>query len=170
MRQAIAITILTSFVVGALAFNVKVKEVHFSNDTIQVGVVVTDIEESIRFYTDVIGMQKVGGFEVGEGFGKSSGLTGGEAFEVTILKLADRPEANQWKLMSFKEAAKSKHGKHIQDGIGMQYITLYVESISPYLERFKQHKVKLLSDPNTTVGDGRQFALIQDPDGIQSIR
>jgi len=166
MRQSLVIAILTSLVVGALAFNVKEKEVRFSNDTIQVGVVVTDLEESIKFYTEVIGMHKVGGFSVSGDFGEKSGLTGGEGFDVTILKLADHPEANQWKLMSFKDAPKTKHDKYIQDGIGMQYITIYVESIAPYLERFKQQKITLLSQPQTTVGDGRQFVLIQDPNGI----
>ena len=166
MRQVLAITILTAFVVGALAFNVKEKEVGFSNDTIQIGVVVNDLEKSVKFYTEIIGMTQVGGFTVSEEFSNKSGLSGGAAFDVTILKLADSPTANQWKLMSFKDLPEPRKDMHIQDGIGMRYITIYVESVEPYLERFKQHNIKLLSDANTTVGDGRQFVLIQDPNGV----
>ena len=38
----------------------------FSSTTIGIGVVVSDLEKSLDFYTDVIGLKKVGGFDVNE--------------------------------------------------------------------------------------------------------
>ena len=42
----------------------------FSSTTIEIGVVVSDIEKSLEFYTNVIGMRKVGEFDVNEEFSK----------------------------------------------------------------------------------------------------
>ena len=67
----------------------------FSSGLIGVGLVVNDIEKSLDFYLNVIGMTKVGEFDVDEEFGKTSGLTGGVPFHVDVLKLQDSPDANQ---------------------------------------------------------------------------
>ena len=65
----------------------------FSSGLIGVGVVCKDIDKSLDFYLNVIGMTKVGEFDVDETFGKSSGLTDGLAFHVDVLKLQDSPDA-----------------------------------------------------------------------------
>jgi len=75
----------------------------FSSGLIGVGVVTKDIQKSLDFYLNVIGMTKVGEFDVDDKFGKISGLTNGLAFHVDVLKLQDIPEASQWKLMSFEK-------------------------------------------------------------------
>jgi len=75
----------------------------FSSGLIGVGVVTKNLEKSLDFYLNVIGMTKVGEFDVDENFGKISGLTDGLAFHVDVLKLKDSPDANQWKLMSFNK-------------------------------------------------------------------
>jgi catechol 2,3-dioxygenase-like lactoylglutathione lyase family enzyme len=61
----------------------------FSSTTIGIGVVVSDLDKSLDFYTNVIGLKKVGGFDVDEDFAAKSGLTGGPPFKVTTLKLED---------------------------------------------------------------------------------
>ena len=110
-------------------------------------------------------MQKVGEFDVDEEFGKSSGLTGGFAFHVDILKLEDSPEANKWKIMSFKKEPGHPMPKYIQDDTGMQYITIMVTSLEPFLQRIKKHNVKLMGDTPIPLGPDQHFVLVQDPDG-----
>jgi len=107
----------------------------FSSATIEIGVVVSDIGKSLDFYTNVIGMRKVGEFDVDEEFGKISGLTGGVPFHVDVLKLEDSPGATQWKLMSFEKDVAHPLSKYIQDDTGVQYITINVTSLKPFLER-----------------------------------
>ena len=166
MGQLLSALVLVSFVAGALAFNVIENQPKFTNDTIQIGVVVEDFEASVKFYTEVIGMQEVGGFSIDEEFGKASGLSNGVPFDVTILKLADSEKANQWKVVHFGNPPKAKHSNHIQDQIGMQYTTLYVENVDPYIARLEANNVELLNEPGLTIGDGRRFLLFQDPNGI----
>ena len=137
----------------------------FSSTTIEFGVVVSDIEKSLDFYTNVIGMSKVGGFDVDEKFGEISGLTGGIAFHVDVLKLDDKPGATQWKLMSFEKDAAHSFSKYIQDDTGVQYVTINVTSLKPFLERIKKHHVKLLGDTPVPLGTDNHFILISGPDG-----
>lgn len=137
----------------------------FSSNLIGVGVVVTDIEKSLEFYTGVVGMTKVEEFDVNKDFGNVSGLSNGVAFHVYVLKLEDSPQANQWKLMSF--GCKPGHSRpgFVQDDTGMQYITIMVKKLEPFLERIRKHGVELLGETPVKVDDERHFVLIQDPDG-----
>ena len=74
---------------------------NFTSKVIGVGVVVADLERSLDFYVNGIGMVKTGSFTINDDFGKRSGLTNGVAVAVTMLKLENSPEATDWKLMSF---------------------------------------------------------------------
>lgn len=137
----------------------------FSSGLIGVGVVTRDIEKSLDFYLHVIGMTKVGEFDVDENFGKISGLSDGIAFHVDVLKLQDSPDANQWKLMSFNKDGSHPIPKYIHDDTGMQYITIHVNSLEPFLKRIKKHNAKLLGDTPVPLGEKDHFVLVQDPDG-----
>lgn len=137
----------------------------FSSGLIGVGVVTKDITKSLDFYINVIGMTKVGEFDVDENFGKISGLTDGIAFHVDVLKLQDSPEANQWKLMSFKKEGSHPMPEYIHDDTGMQYITINVNSLDPVLKRIKENNVKLLGETPVPLGEKDHFVLVQDPDG-----
>jgi catechol 2,3-dioxygenase-like lactoylglutathione lyase family enzyme len=137
----------------------------FPMGSIQIGVICSDLQKSIDFYTKVIGMTKTGGFSVDEAFAAKSGLTGGVPFDVTVLKLKDQPEAAEWKLMSFNKKSAHPPQKYILDDVGMQYITIFVKSMKPFLERINKHNVTLLEETPTFLEDGRQFVLVQDPDG-----
>ena len=137
----------------------------FAGNLIGVGIVVSDMEKSLDFYLNVIGMKKVGEFEVNEEFGKSSGLTNGLAFHVDVLKLEESDDGNQWKLMSFGKDASHPMPKYIHDDTGVQYVTIMVTSLKPFLERIKKHKIKLMGDTPIPLGEDNHFVLVQDPDG-----
>lgn len=136
----------------------------FSSNTIGVGVVVRDLDKSLDFYLNVIGMKKVGEFEVNAEMGKASGLSNGVPFHVDVLKLEDSPEANNWKLMSFGKEATHPMPTYIQDDNGMQYVTIKVNSLEPFLQRIKKHDVELLGETPIPLGKDH-FVLVQDPDG-----
>ena len=153
----ILLFLISSFKVGAQS--------EFSSATIEIGVVVSDIGKALDFYTNVIGMHKVGEFDVDKEFSKISGLTGGVPFHVDILKLEDKPGATQWKLMSFKKSAAHPLSKYIQDDTGVQYITINVTSLKPFLERIKKHHIELLGDTPVPLDTNNHFVLIRGPDG-----
>lgn len=146
---------------GSVAFS----QSNFTSKQIGSGVVVADMQQSLKFYVDGIGMVKTGSFTINAEFGKRGGLTGGEAVDVNILKLENSPEASEWKLMSFgKKAAHSKQ-KFIQDDTGVQYITIQVKSLKPIIDRLKQQQVTFLGSTPTPLNKNVHFVLVQDPDG-----
>jgi catechol 2,3-dioxygenase-like lactoylglutathione lyase family enzyme len=137
----------------------------FSSNIIGVGVVVKEIDKSLDFYLNVIGMKKTGEFDVDAGFAKTSGLSDGVPFHVDVLMLEESPDANQWKLMSFMKDAAHPIPAFIQEDNGMQYITIMVNSLAPFIKRIKKHNVKLLGDTPVPLDEENHFVLIQDPDG-----
>jgi catechol 2,3-dioxygenase-like lactoylglutathione lyase family enzyme len=138
----------------------------FTSKLIGVGVVVADIDRSVDFYVNGIGLVKTGSFNVAEDFSKRSGLANGVPFAVTILKLENSPDANEWKLISFgKKANGQKKSKYIQDDVGMQYITINVKALKPIMERLKKQNVTFLGSSPTTLNQSSQLLLVQDPDG-----
>lgn len=139
--------------------------VEYSSGTISVGVVVKNMKKSLKFYKEVLGLKETGGFTVERELARKTGLTGGKPFDVVILKTVDEPNATEWKLMSFKNKPQHPEQKHIQDDNGMQYITMYVKSLDPFISRLKKARVKKLGKTPTQIPDGRYFILVQDPDG-----
>ena len=136
----------------------------FERPDIQVGVVVSNLERSVDFYTNVLGMVKTGGFSINEDFAKRSGLSNGVPFDVAVLKTSNSPAASEWKLMSFGKES-SDNGSFIQDRTGMRYITLFPGDLDLVIERLKSAGVEFLGDTPTGLDDGRRFVLIRDPDG-----
>jgi len=159
--------LITLLVMATTASFSSAKDSEFSDPLISIGVVVADLDASLEFYTEVVGMTRTGGFNVGTDFAKKSGLTDGTPLDVAVLRLEDSPNAPQWKLMSFGSKAKWAPQQTIADNIGMQYITLNVTDLTPFVQRIKAHGVELLGETPVPLGtDGaRSFVLIQDPDG-----
>ena len=137
----------------------------FSNPTIFVGSVVTDLEKSVDFYTNIIGMKKTGAFSVDAEKAKELGLTNGKKIDVTVLKLEDSSQANEWKLMSFGTKPGHKKPAYLDDDTGMQYITILVNHLEPIMQRIEKNNIKILSSKPSKLEENRFFILIQDPDG-----
>jgi catechol 2,3-dioxygenase-like lactoylglutathione lyase family enzyme len=127
--------------------------------------VTADLAKSLGFYTNVVGMVHISGFDVNGEIARKTGLTDGTPFRVEILRLGEGDNASDWKLMSFGDRAKSQPNEFILDRTGMRYITIMVNDLTPLLERIKQHNVKLLGETPIALGGDRHFVLIQDPDG-----
>jgi catechol 2,3-dioxygenase-like lactoylglutathione lyase family enzyme len=156
-----------AFIAFAFASNAQKAPVpgEFSNPTIFVGSVVTDLAKSVDFYTNIIGMTKTGEFSVDGPKAKELGLTDGRKVDVTVLKLEDSPQANEWKLMSFGTKPGHKKPNYLHDDTGMQYITILVNHLEPIIKRIEKNNIKILSGKPSDLGGGRLFILVQDPDG-----
>jgi hypothetical protein len=155
-----------SFLVAALLMTfASHAQSNFSSKVIGVGVVVSDLECSLDFYMNGIGMVKAGSFNLDKDFTKRSGLSNGVPVSVTVLKLENSPEASEWKLMSFGKKATHPKQRFIQDDVGMQYITIQVKALKPLIERLKQKNVAFLGSTPTPLNGDLHFLLVQDPDG-----
>lgn len=137
----------------------------YASGTISMGIVVNKMKKSLEFYKETLGFVETRTFSIDRPLGRQSGLTGGKPFDVTVLKTTDDPNATEFKLLSFKNKPQHPKQKYIQDDNGIQYITLMVNDMKPFLERLKKNRVKTLGKTPIILPDGQYFVLIQDPDG-----
>lgn len=136
-----------------------------ADPTIDVGVVVDDLDASLQFYRTVIGMEQRRTIDINEDFGQRSGLTGGTPTEIRVLTLGEGDAATEWKLMTFPDLPDAASESNITDQQGMQYITLQVDQLGPYLERARTHGVKPLGETPVSLNEENHFLLLQAPEG-----
>lgn len=143
-------------------------ELVFSKPTIDIGITVANVDKSATFYSKVIGLKEVKGFEVSAEKASLLGLTDNQAVSIRVFVLDDAKGAAtaMIKLMAFPAAPGVKPNQnYIHSTIGISYLTLFVEDLDLAVERLKKAKVKLLGKTPVDLGGGRFLAAVQDPDG-----
>jgi len=153
-----------AFALVLFSINSKAQS-NFLKPTISIGVLVEDLDKSIDFYTNVVGMVKVREFVVDAAKAKRMGLSDTEKFDIKVLKLEDTDNATELKLMSFQKRTNHSQQKFLPDANGIRYLTIFVNSLQPILDRIKNNAIKTLGQSPTMLDEKRQFVLIQDPDG-----
>jgi catechol 2,3-dioxygenase-like lactoylglutathione lyase family enzyme len=138
----------------------------FSSKTIQIGMTVSNLDQSLFFYKDILGMVQVdrARFDVDADFAKKAGLTDNLPVHVEVLKLGSGEDATQLKLMSFGDRAQKQENEFIHSQTGVQYLTFTVTNLASIVERLKKNNIPLLGETPVPVGDN-DFVLVKDPDG-----
>ncbi len=141
-------------------------KIELSSSTFEAVIVTNKLQETLDFYTQVVGLTKVGDFTVKEDFSRRSGLAAGKSFKVHKLQLTDDPESSVIKVISFNNDYESTKGNSLNDGVGVQMLNFKVKSMEAVIKRIKKHKVSFLGDTPIYTKSQNQFVLIQDPNGI----
>ena len=138
----------------------------FARTTIDVGIVVSNVEKAAQFYKNVIGFSELSGFDVSKEMGGDAGLSDYKAFSVRVLVLADEPDATRIKIMEFPESpGKKVDNRFINSSLGFSYLTISVSNITATLERAKKAGVVPVKEPYQ-LGTGNYYlSLVKDPDG-----
>lgn len=163
-----AIAVAFSALLMALAPQLQADETHvqFSKPVIDIGVVVSDLEKSAAFYTNVIGFRETTGFTLGADMAKKIGLTDNRGAKIRVFELSEGSGATKIKLMSFPDSGAAKPDRHfVHSTLGLNYLTLYVSDMTASMERLKSAGVKLLGESPVELGGGTLLVTFQDPDG-----
>ncbi len=142
----------------------------FAKETIDLGVVVSDIEKSLKFYTEAVGFKKMGSFKVPSDMGKNSGLTDGSPLTIHVLKLGTGSGATTLKLMQVGEKKRTKSDEtYIHSTYGYSYITIFVNDTTSSVARLKKHGVKVMAKGPValpkSLREGYYLTVFKDPDG-----
>ncbi len=143
----------------------------FAQQTIDLGVVVSDLEKSLAFYKGVVGFTEVEGFKVAGDFPKKVGLTDGAALDIHVLVLGKEETATKLKIMQVKseKPAKTLKQRHIHTTTGFSYVSIFVTDVDAILERAKAagHKPYAQSPQRLPEGLPQDVCLLmlKDPDG-----
>ncbi|MCL2330169.1 MAG: VOC family protein [Phycisphaerae bacterium] len=142
----------------------------FSSPRVDFGIVVSDIAKSAAFYT-AIGFKEVEGFDVPAEMGEKSGLTAAnKPFSVRIFQLGDGDDATNVKVMQFAGGSPARpDNSTIHAGLGIRYLTLYVDDVDAAIARARKAGVfPLAQGPYKLPAgfpDGVWLACVKDPDG-----
>jgi len=137
----------------------------FAQSRIDIGLVVSDLERSVSFYQDVLGLQRAYSFDVPTDFARKAGLTAGAPLHAVALRLTDDADAPVLKLVQTGQPTVSRP-EFITDQSGVRYLTVNLTALEPVLERLKQHNIRVLGSGPVTMNDRQSLALVQDPDGV----
>ncbi len=167
-RHALTIVLIASlascwFLVGAAETNGP--KVAFSRSTIDIGVVVSNVEKAAKFYTEAVGFTEVSGFSVGSDMAGDSGLTDYDPFAVRVFVLADESSATRLKLMQIPGAGpKQVDNEFIASSLGFSYLTVHVADMKAAVERAQRAGVRPVKAPYK-LGGNNYLTLLNDPDG-----
>ena len=142
----------------------------FARTTIDFGVVVSDLERSIKFYCEAIGFREVPGFDVPAGFAKDAGLTDGKPLSIKVLVLGEGEGASKMKLMQVSGVRSTRgNNRYIHSQFGFSYITLFVKDTEAALKRLKKAGVDPVAKGPVALPEdlakGVYLTLVRDPDG-----
>ena len=148
----------------------KVEAVEFARATIDLGVVVSDIEKASRFYKEAIGLKEFEGFSVGAGFSTDAGLTDHRALSIRVFALGDDETATKLKLMQVPGAnSAASQNETIHSQLGFSYITIFVNDMAAATKRLEANGVKPLAKGPVPLPEGFPegvfLTVVKDPDG-----
>jgi catechol 2,3-dioxygenase-like lactoylglutathione lyase family enzyme len=132
-----------------------------------VGITVKDLEKSIAFYRDALGMElTIGPSEEmsGESFSELIGVPNSR-IRLAVL----RAGGNDVELMQFLSPLPDTDEPLPRNGIGAAHVALKVADIGSAVARLKSLGVEFLGDVTTEtegVTAGWQWVFFRDPDGI----
>lgn len=142
----------------------------FPKTTIDIGMVVTDLDASVAFYTDGIGFKELDGFQVDSTLAGSAGLTDNKPLDVRVLVLGNDKTATKLKLMQIaKTSPRSGDNDFIHSHTGFRYLTIIIANTSAALSRLKKIGVIPLAKSPVTLPQnlvpGMSLTCVKDPGG-----
>ena len=159
--------LLVSLVAAFLLCSCTTQKTNFSNDVIDLGIVVKDISKSVKFYKEIIGMQEIPGFTGAAKVTGDSGLADYQDVDVRMFVLSDSPKGSKIKIMQFTERpGKLSDQTYLHSTYGLSYITIFVKDMNVAMQSLSTHGVKPdKKSPVLIPGTDLYLAVVRDPDG-----
>ena len=138
----------------------------FSSPTVDIGIVASDLEGSVAFYRDALGLTESKGFTATAEKATAFGLTDHVGADIRVFLLGEGDGATRIKLMSFPEKPGAKPDqRYIHSTVGISYLTLRVVDMKAALARLESAGVKLQGQSPVLLNGTTHLAVVKDPDG-----
>lgn len=163
-RLLVLVIVILSVLIITLAF----KENESVVKTVDVGVVVSDMERSLDFYINVLRMEQTGTWHSSREMSTTYGVNSGKAFDIIDLRLDCEGYVLKYKLNKtegniLKDSTTSSSTElYSFEKIGTRYLTINVKSVDPFIKRIKENNIKFKL---VTFPDQYHVVLLHDPDG-----
>ena len=154
-------TVLLGFFILMVSFQSRSQAAELGVGAI--GLVVSDIDRSEKFYTEIVGMENSGGFELSKEWSAEAGMSDNRPFAVRTYRMNDNPAATTLKLAHFDKIDARPHPSGINKESGVNYLTFYYDDLEGVRERIAKAGIKIVGEVE---GEGYALVIIRDPDGI----
>ena len=163
---ALALTVCLALPPGDAA----AADAEFARTTIDLGVVVSDVQNAVDFYTKAVGFQEVEGFTAPADLAGDSGLTDHQPLKIRVLVLGKDETATKLKLMEVPGVQiKKAESQFIHSQFGFRYLTIIVSDTTAALARLQKAGVKPLAKGPVplpaSIAEGVFLTVVRDPDG-----
>jgi lactoylglutathione lyase len=163
-------TAATMLLVASLNLSADHHESPFASKTIDIGVVVSDVKKTVKFYTEALGFKEVPGFSVPAGFSKNVGLTDNAALKIRVLILGEGEGATKLKVMELPGVKSRKsENRFIHSQLGFSYLTISVKDTTAALKRLEKAGIKPIAGGTQELPEplpqGVYLTIVRDPDG-----
>ena len=130
---------------------------------LEVGISTVDIEQMIRFYTEVLGLKLIADNKVAP---EMSTLTGATPSGYRIVRL-QTPFGERVKFVQTGNPTPvTKRPRYVMERQGLAYLTFVIADLDTTIERLKEHHVMLLSEGRKVEVRSGVFAIYAiDPEG-----
>lgn len=160
--------VVTLVNLGSPACGEAAEPAQVAKPTLDLGLVVSDLGQAARFYTEAIGFTEFEGFTAPSDFARDAGLTDGKPLVIRVFALGKGPDATKLKLMSTGQG-KPSDNRYLDSQLGFSYITIFVSDTNAALERLKQAGVQPVAKSPVPLprdlAEGIYLTVVRDPDG-----
>ena len=128
------------------------------------GIVVSDMERSLRFYRDLLGLKAVRVMdESGEYLDNMLSL---QNVRVTTVKMSADSGSTVVELLEFKSHRPEEPAKHEVYSIGPSHIAFTVDDLDAVYRRLSETGVRFNAPPQLSLDGYAKVTFCQDPDGM----
>lgn len=128
-----------------------------------IGLCVTDLDRSRRFYRDGLGFQEVAQFEVGPEFARVMEVEG----ELSLTSVFLRRDGVSIELLGYRSPAVEGDGtRRRMTQLGLTHLSLLVQDVDAVAERLRSLGGTVLPTTRLSAASG-EFVYCLDPDGIR---
>ena len=127
------------------------------------GIVVSDMERSLRFYRDLLGLQVVRVMDESGGYIDS--MLSLQNVHVTTVKMSADSGSTLVELLEFKSHPRQSHGDREVCSVGPSHVAFTVDDLDALYRRLSQAGVRFNAPPQLSPDGCAKVTFCQDPDG-----